>query len=98
MVAAAFFYERSYMRKRVTKEENFINELSSTYLTFLEFIENPARHGAIGILVKTKPGCKEPIKAALLDALKNVDTNLHRAMYIMKQITGWHKDIPSDLD
>ena len=86
------------MRKKTTKEEYFINELSSMYLTFLEYIENPARHGAIGILVKTKPGCKEPVKAKLLDTQVYVESNLHKAMNAMKRIVGWNEDLPDGIN
>ena len=86
------------MRKQTTKEELFIKDLSDMYLTFLEFIENPARHGAVGILIKTKPGCKEPVKAKLLDALSDVECNLHRAMYRMRQVTGWNRDLPNGIN
>jgi len=97
-VGTPFLFGGRNMRKTVTKEQAFIKNLSSMYLTFLEYIENPARFGAVGILIKTKPGCKEPVKAALLDALKDVDNNLHRAMYRMKQVMGWNKDIPDGLN
>ncbi len=64
------------------------------YKTFVEYIENPSRHGAIGIICKMSPKTKELVKAKLLDEWQEVDSHLKEAIGIMNKVMGWFYDLP----
>ena len=81
-------------KDRLTKEKAFMEELEKTYMTFVEFIENPARMGAVGIMCKLKQSSKELIKAKLLDEWALTDNDLRKALFRMRKVMGWFKDVP----
>ena len=64
------------------------------YKIFVEYLENPARHGAIGVICKMNPKTKELIKAKLIDQWNEVDGHLKDAIGIMNKVMGWFYDIP----
>ena len=81
-------------KDRLTKEKAFMEELEKTYMTFVEFIENPARMGAVGVLCKLRPSSKELIKSKLLDEWALTDNDLRKALFRMRKVMGWFKDVP----
>jgi len=85
-------------KDRLKKEQAFMDDLNKTYMTFVEFIENPARMGAVGIMCKLKPSSKELIKAKLLDEWALTDNDLRKALYRMRKVMGWFKDIPDGFE
>ncbi len=76
-------------KRQFEKEERFMDTIKDTYLTFIEFIENPERAGAVGILTKIKPYAKDLVKSKLMDSWCKTDKDLRKALTRMRRVMGY---------
>ena len=73
------------------QKKDLSDRLNERYKLFTEYVENPARFGAVGILCKIRPSSKELVKSKLMDRWQEVDKHLYEAMKIMNRTLGWFK-------
>jgi len=81
-------------KRKINKQEALIKDFSETYLSFIDFAENPARRGAIGLLCKIRPEAKAPVKDKLMDILCATESSIRVCMSHMKEAMSWNKDVP----
>lgn len=80
------------MRKHKTRDEILIESVEKTYKDFIEFIQNPGRYGAVGLICKIKPEAKELIEANLLNKKIEIDNDLRYIKWKMEKAMGYFRD------